>query len=865
MSDNESQETELDPNASLDEVAPSIPGMEPGRKIGNFEVKRKLGAGGMGEVWLAYQASMERHIALKLLSPVFVQDDNFVNRFLKEAKLYGKLEHPNIVSAHDAGVDNGVHYMAMSFVDGEDLSAMCKRDRIIPEKDALSYVKKIAEALQYAWDQHKLLHRDIKPSNIMVDKNGVPKLMDMGISKSLSDDSSMTMTGSIVGTPYYISPEQARADKDIDFRADIYSLGATLYHVVTGELPFKAQTTMGVLSKLITETMTPPKVMNPKLSDGCAMLIEIMMAKDRDERQASWGEVVEDIDAVLNGGVPETPVPSGCAEHYQQAVAAAKRPGKSPASGGGGTSTIILTAVGVILVVAALAAVVVVVKLKKRAKAKQDPKPVTAGKTVEPSMTGTRPIQTVAVPKPVRKPTDATIDDSPKTTAKSVAATNATPLNQPAPPESVKTTTPWGGFYGGKKTAVTPTPPVEDPAVVKERQAKALWDFAMKYATDAKKRGDDFALAIDKFEKIKKNFAATKYEMLADDEIRGLRDAKSEAVDAVMTDLTAKADECVKRKEFEQAADVYNSYSDKFADETRKERTKQARACLDAPKQFETLVARLSTDLARSKGDWEGAVPYERKVALRELGHFFPAEAGDLTKAIEELKNTRKRLLDSFAKEKGTKVKLVIDGMMTECVVQGVEGDNIVVEDADGGKKIVTVTQLPPEEIEKRLEDFSALSKAVTAGMASLMNGNFDDARKRFSDAGVLSKTLVDAVDAEREATAARAFRAVLKKAGLSPEKVAYRDVLRQLSIKKLEKEEAERLIKDLDVHAADYADTRFVTDKKPVYDLLTSTAKKVFERQKSEILFGKDDKPVDNILDAVNKGVNLFAPDEKK
>ncbi len=287
-----------------------MPGISPGIIVAGYEIVRRLGAGGMGEVWLAKQTAMDRKVALKILSPALTSNKEFVDRFLKEVKNAAKLEHQNIVTAYDAGCDGSIYYLAMSFVDGALLDDLLKIDKRIPEKEALRIARGVADALCYAWNEYKILHRDIKPANIMLDSRKNPKLMDMGISKSMSEDKGLTMTGMIVGTPYYMSPEQAKAEPGIDCRADIYSLGATLYHLVTGTVPYEAQTAMAILMKHMTDPFPPPKEKNPEVSDGCSALLEIMMAKMPADRQTSWEDVIKDIDLVASGQMPATRRPS---------------------------------------------------------------------------------------------------------------------------------------------------------------------------------------------------------------------------------------------------------------------------------------------------------------------------------------------------------------------------------------------------------------------------------------------------------------------------------------------------------------------------------------------------------------------------
>ena len=290
-----------------------MPGIDKGMIIRGFKLEAKLGTGGMGEVWLAHHTTMERKVALKILSPGLTHNQEFVERFMKEVRNSAKMEHPNIVTAFDAGVEKGIYYLATSFIDGAELGNLLKAEKVFEEKRALKIVRDIACALQYAWEECQILHRDIKPSNIMIDKKGNAKLLDLGIAKSLSEDSGLTISGMIVGTPYYMSPEQALSKPNQDFRADLYSLGATLFHMVTGNVPFDGETAVGILTKHITETLPSPSSLNPDISIGCCSLIETMMAKNKSDRYSSWDLCISDIDRVAAGNMPATPTPSTAA------------------------------------------------------------------------------------------------------------------------------------------------------------------------------------------------------------------------------------------------------------------------------------------------------------------------------------------------------------------------------------------------------------------------------------------------------------------------------------------------------------------------------------------------------------------------
>ena len=207
-----------------------------GRRFGAYEVLEELGAGGMGNVYRAKNVTLERIVALKTLAPQFATDEGFVQRFLKEARAAARLNHQNIVQIYDFGCEEGVYYLAMEYVDGQSLRTLLKRRGRFSERDALALIRQAVRALAVAHAEG-LVHRDIKPDNLMLTAKGELKLVDLGIAKRVDEEQGMTQTGQAVGTPQYISPEQIRGARDIDARADIYSLGATFYQLITGHAP----------------------------------------------------------------------------------------------------------------------------------------------------------------------------------------------------------------------------------------------------------------------------------------------------------------------------------------------------------------------------------------------------------------------------------------------------------------------------------------------------------------------------------------------------------------------------------------------------------------------------------------------------
>jgi len=274
------------------------------RRLGGFELISKVGRGGMGTVYKAMQLSMNRIVAVKILYPRLAADRAYIERFSREAQAAASLNHRNIVQGIDAGEASGYYYFAMEFVDGETVHQMITREGALEERLALTIIKDISHALSHA-HRYGIVHRDIKPGNIMVTRGGVTKLCDLGLAQPIVKDRyAAQRTGTAVGTPYYISPEQARGEGNIDIRSDIYSLGATFYRMVVGEVPFDAPTPAEILRKHIRDPLPWPRARNPRVSDHVGFLIAKMMAKDSNERYKSPAELVQDLDRVLAGEAP---------------------------------------------------------------------------------------------------------------------------------------------------------------------------------------------------------------------------------------------------------------------------------------------------------------------------------------------------------------------------------------------------------------------------------------------------------------------------------------------------------------------------------------------------------------------------------
>ena len=273
-------------------------------QIPGYKILGKLGSGAMAVVYRAKQISLDRTVAVKVLPKKFVQKSDYVERFYKEGRLAAKMNHNNIVQAIDVGEVGGLYYFVMEYVEGKTLHDDLAKGKIFDEDEAIDLILQLVSALGHAHSMG-LVHRDVKPKNIMINKDDVVKLADMGLARETSDEKAAeNEKGKAFGTPYYIAPEQIRGLKDIDGRADIYALGATLFHMVTGRVPFEASAPSEVMKKHLKEPLTPPDHINTALTAGISEVIEVMMAKNRNERYKNMEEVMGDLKAVRKGQPP---------------------------------------------------------------------------------------------------------------------------------------------------------------------------------------------------------------------------------------------------------------------------------------------------------------------------------------------------------------------------------------------------------------------------------------------------------------------------------------------------------------------------------------------------------------------------------
>ncbi|MCA8994658.1 MAG: serine/threonine protein kinase [Planctomycetaceae bacterium] len=266
--------------------------------LGDFELRKKLGQGGMGTVYLGHQISLDRTCAVKVLSKDMAAKPGFVERFVREARSMAKIVHPNVVTCYAVGEYKGHHYVAMELMDGKSMQDWIDELGKLPVPDALLVTLVAADALHHAHELN-MIHRDIKPDNLLVTKKGVVKVSDMGLAKAVDDvDMSLTQSGTGLGTPHYMPPEQARNAKHVDRRCDIYALGCTLYHFLTGQLPFAGDSLVELITNKEKGNFKSAHRINSEVPERLSLMVDKAMAHDPKHRYQTCADFAKDLESL---------------------------------------------------------------------------------------------------------------------------------------------------------------------------------------------------------------------------------------------------------------------------------------------------------------------------------------------------------------------------------------------------------------------------------------------------------------------------------------------------------------------------------------------------------------------------------------
>jgi serine/threonine protein kinase len=289
---------------------------------GRYRLEAKLGSGGMSTVYLARDTTLDRPVAVKVMHREMSEQADQLERFRQEARAVAKISHPNVVAVIDAGEDGGYPYIVFEYVEGETLKARINRIGALDVQEALAYAIEIARGLTVA-HARKMIHRDIKPQNVLIDAEGRAKLTDFGISRQLEQEG-MTATGRVLGTTDYVAPEQAMG-RGTDQRSDLYSLGVVLFEMLTGHVPFQADSQVGVAMKHVNEELPDVQADRPELSAATALVVERATAKDPTKRYADIGEMIDDLSTALEVEAARAGSTTGEATSVLEAVPPAKR------------------------------------------------------------------------------------------------------------------------------------------------------------------------------------------------------------------------------------------------------------------------------------------------------------------------------------------------------------------------------------------------------------------------------------------------------------------------------------------------------------------------------------------------------------
>ncbi len=271
--------------------------------IPGYKIMSKIASGGMGTVYKALQESMNRTVAVKVLSSLYTKDASYVARFLREARAAAALDHKNIIHAIDVGNVGETYFFIMEYVDGRTAREIFDKEKPLAESRVIDIAIQVAEALDYV-HQHKMVHRDIKPENLMITADGIVKVCDFGLARGMEREQSLTMDGYVVGTPYYMSPDHIQTPDKLDVRADLYSLGATAYVLASGQLVFLGKTHQDTLDKHLHQAPIDPRKHNPKLSEHFTLVLLKLLEKDRTNRYQTPRELIDDLKHIQSGTAP---------------------------------------------------------------------------------------------------------------------------------------------------------------------------------------------------------------------------------------------------------------------------------------------------------------------------------------------------------------------------------------------------------------------------------------------------------------------------------------------------------------------------------------------------------------------------------
>ncbi len=658
-------------------------------QIDGYEIREKLGEGGMASVWLARQRSLDRLVAIKVLSRRFAANEDDVRRFLDEAQSAAKLKHPGIVQVHDSSAVDGEYYIVMEYVAGYTVGDWVRRKGVLAEKDALLVGECVADALGYAWERVHLIHCDIKPDNLIIDEDGTVKVADLGLSRTLmAMDVSDEAESEVMGTPAYMSPEQAKGDPNIDFRTDIYALGAVLYHLATGKMPFMGSTEDETLEQQVVGTIDDPIDVNRELSNGICWLIERMMAKDPKHRHSSWEEVREDILRVRRGLLPaNNSLPAGASTVKRSAnritgpSSPLQRAKSRATTGKPGYSKRILFGLGFIVLMVGLL-------------------------WLQHNFSNHKPA-------------------------------SSSPVRFVSPPV-------YNPSSSGKDSSRASSGDREDG----ERNAREMFGFAVQWH---ERHPDDYNGSIRKFEIVAQEARGTKYQLMAQQRIRDLRDSLSQEIKRVAHELEEQAESLVDSGRFDEAISMVESYDEAYARHThiqrqrlvdslkRQKRVWEQEQSVKRKEQAETQRRLTETlVLAVLSDDLNLALQQIKEMQENEAFGDVDAELADVDKVLRSAIDLDTKIADSFEAQRGEVITIQLNDGPLKVKVGPVRGTDVVCyQDLDVGRgatrsRMISVDDLAPVERLQRMGSESSQEVALVKGIMAFNSRAYSHAESYF-------------------------------------------------------------------------------------------------------------------------------------
>lgn len=777
-----------------------------------FEIIETMPRGGMSTVYKARQISLDRIVALKALPPMLAVESADLNQFLSEARITANLKHPNIVQVYDFGhTDEGVYYFVMEFISGYSVGDWIRRKHCLSEQNSLLIAGSVAEALNYAWKSAGVVHCDIKPDNIIIDGDGTIKVADLGLAKSVRSvvNGAKTLTGMVFGTPNYISPEQSRGDVDLDCRTDIYSLGTTLYHAMTGKMPFEGAPAVTAMDLQITDYLPDAQDLNHHISTESSMLIEIMLAKDRNRRQADWEAVLVDINRVLQHKMPQEELPLAGASTMSRSAHRGARP-RVKAS---------MTLAMPVLAGEPAPDTVAFQQMQRRFLQRQQRR---KGSNLEWWFAAVIAIAVlilgIMIARGVmrKKPPDM-VDQ------------RAANMAQPAP-----------------APAANATPAPAEVAAAREKNAREMFEFAKKWAQD---NPAQLSAALDKYRQVAQDTRGTKYAFLAQEEIDKTKEALTSAMRAVMSALENQAAPLLAGNEFAKAVELYEQYQGNLAEETKPRRTVAARELRERDREFQEQQRKLAEEADRqwrelldrvgdslAGNDVPGARELVKQAAEIPLLDSRKTELAALADVLAEAARLDQRIIDAYKALKGQDITVTLTSGAEKMTIRDVKDDTVQAEQTVivgaghiSRSKTFRCADLAPAEKHLRLSSDGKPGMELMQGLLSVRERDWAAAESWFAKATpLLSAALVANVRQKQsrqgEEQARRELLALLKTAQIEMprEGAGLNEYLAALAKKRFTAQETEKLAKAVERYRAAYGQTQVAGEFEPVLQTLS-------------------------------------------